>query len=352
MYAGTRRLNTATKSTLPLPIALTMGDPAGIAPEITVLAWKRFSKAKKPFFVISDPDIFASAITKNDLPPVTLIDSPEQCSDVFSDGLPVLPIKLPQPTIPAKPCSKNAPAIIKSIQMAVNYCRDNKASAIVTNPIAKSILYNHGFQHPGHTEFLGELSSEFKQWQSPRGPIMMLCGGGLRVALVSVHCPLHQVIRQITKQSVEQALRVLHQSLEKDFAVKNPKIAMCGVNPHAGEGGSMGIEERDILNPVAQKLRAEGLNISNALPADTVFIEQSRNNYDGVLAMYHDQGLIPVKTLDFHGGTNVTIGLPFIRVSPDHGTGFDIAGKNIAKADSLIAALSMASEISRNRSSS
>jgi 4-hydroxythreonine-4-phosphate dehydrogenase len=325
-----------------------MGDPAGIAPEITALAWKALSSTNNHFFVIGAPEVYAAAFTKAGWPPIKLIDDPAQCSDVFNDGLPVLPIKLPQPAIYGKPCSKNALAIIQSIQMAVDYCRSKKAAAIVTNPIAKSILYQAGFKHPGHTEFLGELARNFTHWQTPHGPIMMLCGGGIRVALVSVHCPLHQVTKQITKQAVEQAARVLHNSLNVDFAITNPKIAMCGLNPHAGEDGTMGIEERDILNPTVQKLRNEGIDISNALPADTVFIEQSRKNYDGVLAMYHDQGLIPVKTLDFHGGTNVTIGLPFIRVSPDHGTGFDIAGKGLARADSLIAALLMANQVSRN----
>lgn len=342
-------MNTVINSAL--PIALTMGDPAGIAPEVTALAWKHLSATDNHFFVIGDTGLYADALNKENLPTIKLIDNPEQCSGVFNDGLPVLPIKLAQPAIYGKPCSDNAPVIIKSIQMAVDYCRNNKASAIVTNPIAKSILYQAGFKHPGHTEFLGELAKEFTHWKTPHGPIMMLCGGGLRVALVSVHCPLHQVTKQITNQSVEQAARVLHNSLQVDFAITNPKITMCGLNPHAGEDGTMGIEERDILNPTAQKLRNQGIDISNALPADTVFIEQSRKNYDGVLAMYHDQGLIPVKTLDFHGGTNVTLGLPFIRVSPDHGTGFDIAGKGLAKADSLIAALTMANQISNNHSS-
>ena len=327
-----------------------MGDPAGIAPEITAIAWKHLSSSDNSFFVIGDPEDYDNAFNKAGLPAVQPIGDPDQCNGIFKDALPILPIKLAQPAVYGKPCSSNATAIIESIQMAVAYCRNNKASAIVTNPIAKSILYQAGFKHPGHTEFLGELAENFTYWKKPHGPIMMLCGGGLRVALVSVHCPLHQVIKQITKQSVERTARVLHNSLKVDFAIENPKIAMCGLNPHAGEDGTIGVEERDILNPAAQNLRNEGIDISDALPADTVFIEQFRKSYDGVLAMYHDQGLIPVKTLDFHGGTNVTIGLPFIRVSPDHGTGFEIAGKNIAKADSLITALSMASQISRNHS--
>ncbi len=335
-----------------LPIALTMGDPAGIAPEITAAAWQQLRDTGFVFFLIGDLQITAQALSRFNLPPPISINDPGQCIDSFADGLPVLPLHLTNAVIPGATDPKNSQMVIQSISMAVDFCKNGQASAIVTNPISKTSLYQAGFAHPGHTEFLGKLASRFPGWSQPRGPIMMLHGGGLRVALATVHCALHEVPKLINQGRIVNSLQVLHASLRHDFAIADPKIALCGLNPHAGEDGALGNEEQNILNPIAADLRNQGLQITDALPADALFREDARKQYDGVLAMYHDQGLIPVKTLDFHGGTNITLGLPFVRVSPDHGTGFDIAGKGIARADSLIAALSMASNIAHNRARS
>jgi len=333
-----------------LPIALTMGDPAGIAPEITAMAWKFYRDTNIRFFLIGHPETIQKALCNISLPNPIKINHPDQCMSAFAQGLPVLPLTLPRQVKPGQPDTDNSPAVIQSIEQAVKYCQSGQASAIVTNPISKASLYEAGFAHPGHTEFLGELATSFANWNSPQGPFMMLSGGGLRVALASVHCALREIPQLIQPRLIGNALQVLHESLQHDFGIKHPRIAMCGLNPHAGEAGAMGIEEITVLNPVAQELREQGMKVTNALPADALFREDSRSQYDGVLAMYHDQGLIPVKTLDFHGGTNITLGLPFVRVSPDHGTGFDIAGKGIARADSLISALDMAKKIARNRS--
>lgn len=343
-------MNIATKQNRIEPIALTMGDPAGIGPEITALAWKHYRKTSLRFFLIGEIKLIQNALANADLAPPIAIRDPSECIEIFATGLPVLPISLPQKVIPGQANSGNAMPTILSIEMAVRLCQSRQASAMVTNPIAKSVLYQAGFAHPGHTEFLGEMASGFSNWLPPKGPIMMLCGGGLRVALATVHSSLAQVPSLITAQTIENSLRVLDKSLQQDFAIRQPRIAICGLNPHAGENGTIGTEEREIIDPIAKDLRQQGINVSNAQSADALFHEESRNRYDGFLAMYHDQGLIPVKTLDFHGGTNVTLGLPFVRVSPDHGTGFDIAGKNLARPDSLIAAISMAQQISQNRS--
>ncbi|PHR62396.1 MAG: 4-hydroxythreonine-4-phosphate dehydrogenase PdxA [Robiginitomaculum sp.] len=326
-----------------------MGDPAGIGPEITAMAWQHLHDTEHQFFLIGDPVIFANALAKIGLPAPRKITDPSQCTIQFTKGLPILPIELATDAKPSQPDPANGPAILRSIEQAVQYCREGKASAMVTNPIAKSVLYKAGFAHPGHTEFLGELAKTFANWKPPHGPIMMLAGGGLRVALVSVHCALSEVPSKITAPNVERAIRVLHTALRQDFDYHAPRIALCALNPHAGEDGAMGREEMEILNPLAKRLRVEGIDVSDSIPADTLFREEARAGYDGVLAMYHDQGLIPVKTLDFHGGTNITLGLPFVRVSPDHGTGFDIAGQGLARPDSLIAALKLATQIAHSR---
>jgi 4-hydroxythreonine-4-phosphate dehydrogenase len=326
-----------------------MGDPSGIGPEITAKAWQELRKTQYPFFIIADVNALKPEFARQGLPAPKIISKPEQTAKVFPSHLPILQIDLKHPAISGTPNSQNGEAIIRSIKMAVGFCQSGQASALVTNPIAKSVLYKAGFSFAGHTEFLGALAGEFPKWPPPKGPVMMLCGGGLRVALVTIHTALQQVPSLITTETVENTVRVLHTALQQDFGIDHPRIAMCGLNPHAGEEASMGSEECDILNPLAAKLREQGMQITDALPADTLFRDDLRPQFDGVLAMYHDQGLIPVKTLDFHGGTNVTLGLPFVRVSPDHGTGFDIAGTGIARPDSLIAALKLASHLGQTR---
>ncbi len=312
------------------PLALTLGDPAGIGPEITHKAWQSLRNENVCFFVIGDPKLY---------PDVSLINAPDQVATYFSNTLPVLPIDCPHIT-PGKPKTSSADAIIKSIEIAVKLAQDGHVSGIVTNPIAKEVLYRAGFSHPGHTEFLAQLT------QAPL-PVMMLCAQDLRVALVTIHMALQDVAETITESLIIRTAKILHNALQQDFGIKNPRIAMAGLNPHAGENGALGHAEVEILNPAATKLRSDGVNISDARPADTLFHAEARLGYDAVLAMYHDQGLIPVKTIDFHGGVNTTLGLPIIRTSPDHGTAFDLAASSStrnsgARPDSLIAAIKAA----------
>jgi len=258
-------------------------------------------------------------------------------ANTFLDHLPVIDIE-----------NTGISAITDSIVMAVTNALEGKASAVVTNPIAKDVLYAAGFNHPGHTEYLGELT---KHEQAPyaQGPVMMLSGGGLRVALETVHMPLIEAAKSISKESVINTATVMYGALQCDFGIKSPRISLSGLNPHAGENGNLGREEINIINPAAEALRDKGITVTNAQSADTLFHAEARQNYDAVLAMYHDQGLIPVKRLDFHGGVNITLGLPIVRTSPDHGTAFNIAGQGIARADSLIAAIKTAHTISNNR---
>lgn len=232
--------------------------------------------------------------------------------------------------------------------MAVDFCLKGQAGAVVTNPIAKHILYAAGFNFPGHTEYLADLT-QAEPCIYTRGPVMMLSAKDLRVALATIHIALKDVPAALHADTIMQTARCLHGALQIDMGVEAPRIAMAGLNPHAGENGALGREELDMLIPLAKTLRAEGINITDPQSADTLFHAEARAGYDAVLAMYHDQGLIPVKTLDFHGGVNTTLGLPIIRTSPDHGTAFAIAGQNIARADSLIAAIKLAQTMTQNR---
>ncbi len=318
-----------------------MGDPAGIGPEITGKTWQGLkANSGAVFFVIGDPSLYENAAP---------IDTPAQAANVFNTALPVLPIDCPPVTL-GTPNENAANAITKSIELAVNFAQSGAASGVVTNPIAKEILYRAGFTFPGHTEYLAALTKDVKP-PYPRGPVMMLSAQDLRVALVTIHMPLRDVPRAVTKISIIKAARTLHGALVTDLGLKNPRIAMTGLNPHAGENGALGKAEQDVINPAAQDLRAQGINITDAQPADTLFHAEAREGYDAVLAMYHDQGLIPVKTLDFHGGVNTTLGLPIIRTSPDHGTAFNIAGAGIARPDSLLAAMKAARTMAAHRHS-
>lgn len=328
-----------------LPIALTMGDPAGIGPEITQAAWQNLrahhqdNTAPSPtFFVIGDPKFYPNA---------QIIKTPDQARAVFAHALPVLPIKCAD-VQSGTPNAKAAPAILRSIDMAVEHALMGTASAVVTNPIAKHVLYEAGFTHPGHTEYLGALT-RFAPTPYPRGPLMMLSAQDLRVALVTIHMPLRDVASNITPQKIIECAEILHGALQCDLGIANPRIAVCGLNPHAGENGALGREEIEIIAPAVKTLRRSGINITDPQSADTLFHAEARTNYDAALCMYHDQGLIPVKTLDFHGGVNTSLGLPIVRTSPDHGTAFAIAGTGQARADSLIAALHLAANIADHR---
>jgi 4-hydroxythreonine-4-phosphate dehydrogenase len=333
-----------------LPLALTMGDPAGVGPIIAWKAWQARQPGQRPVYIIAPSDVLARA-SESGRASLHKIKSPDEAAGVFSLALPVLEIPGPSAS-PGKPDPSNAPAIIESIRLAVEHASAGKAAAVVTNPIAKALLYRAGFKHPGHTEYLAELSAE-RGKKAPRA-VMMLVGGGLRVALVTIHQPLASIVKSLSTNLIVEVGRIVHNDLVHGFGLKHPRLGLCGVNPHAGEDGEIGREEIEIINPAAVKLRAKGIDISDARPGDTVFHEARAHDgkggrFDAVIAMYHDQGLIPVKTLDMWGGVNVTLGLPFIRTSPDHGVAYDAAATGAAKPDSLIAALALADQMARDR---
>jgi 4-hydroxythreonine-4-phosphate dehydrogenase len=321
-----------------------MGDPCGCGPQITAKAWQmRESIGLSPFFVIADPSVFDGLCKTH------IVTSPKQAEIVFNKGLPVLPLsaRLPTRRSIGTPDKAFAPTIIESIETATNLALKGHVAGMVTNPISKAVLYAAGFQHPGHTEYIASLCTQNSGDQIK--PIMMLVGGGLRVALATIHIPLMQVADHLTQNGLIKIGRIVNAAMQTDFGILNPRIAFTGLNPHAGEDGTIGREEIDIIDPAAETLRAEGVNISNARPGDTVFHEALQGQYDTVIAMSHDQGLIPVKTLDMWGGVNTTLGLPIIRTSPDHGTAYDAAATGTARPDSLIAALKLATDMAANR---
>lgn len=332
-----------------LPLAMTMGDPAGVGPIIAWKAWEHVRKrGGRPFYVIAPPDVLAASSRALGLDAkLETIPETGNALTAFPHALPVLPIDGPVATF-GQPDPATAPTVIESIRLAVEHVRAERAAAVVTNPIAKALLYRAGFKHPGHTEYLAELAADGGK---PPRPVMMLVGGGLRVALVTIHKPLAAVIPSLSADLIAETARIVHAALKRDFGLPAPRIGLCGVNPHAGEDGEIGREEIEIVNPAAKRLRAEGIDISDARPGDTIFHEARNGRWDAIVAMYHDQGLIPVKTLDMWGGVNVTLGLPFIRTSPDHGVAYDAAAAGAANADSLIAALTLADAMARARAS-
>jgi 4-hydroxythreonine-4-phosphate dehydrogenase len=336
-------MNARPKTTLP-PLALTMGEPAGIGGEITLKAWAALRESGPAFVVLDDParlehisDVLRLQV------PVQEVGSMAEGAAVFGDALPVLAQPMHSLSEPGKPDPAQAPAIIESIRRAVELTRANEASGVVTNPIQKSNLTAAGFKFPGHTEYLEHLAGDGFRAQ------MMLAGRGLRVVLVTVHEPLRQAIARLTTDMIVDAGLRAAKALRDEIGLKNPRIAVAGLNPHAGENGTLGAEDDAIVAPAVRALQAAGINAFGPLPPDTMFTSMARKGYDCALCLYHDQGLIPLKTLDMMGGVNVTLGLPFVRTSPDHGTALDIAGKGIAKATSLIAAFRMAAKLSAHR---
>ena len=327
------------------PLALTLGDPAGIGPEIVVKAWRALRLEGIPFFVVGDAQAVASA---DNASTVRMISSPDEVTDVFADAIPVLDLPLTTPVVPGQPSPASAASIIQWIETAVGLVLSGAASGVVTAPIAKAPLYAAGFKFPGHTEFLGELTSA-ASFEGARGPIMMLTAADLRATLVTVHEPLSKVAGKLTLEAIVQAGLVTAQAMRRDFGIAAPRIAVAGLNPHAGESGTIGQEEVNLVEPAVRALRELGVDAKGPYPADTMFPAEVRATYDAALCLYHDQALIPVKMLDFWGGVNVTLGLPIVRTSPDHGTAFDIAGRGIARPDSLIAAIRLAAEIAQRR---
>jgi 4-hydroxythreonine-4-phosphate dehydrogenase len=325
------------------PLAMTMGDPAGIGPELALAAW-RDRKPAAPFLVFAAPGILAAAAKRMGFKVPIIETDPAGARAAFSNGLPVVSLKNAVEDAPGRPSPANAAATIESIERAVEAVHQGEARAVVTNPIAKATLYQAGFKHPGHTEYLGALA---KAWDSPAFPVMMIWSGTLKVVPVTIHIPLADVPKALTAELIIRTARVVDHDLRARFGVKRPRLAVAGLNPHAGEGGAMGREEMTIIGPAIEALKAEGIDVVGPLSADTMFHAKARARYDVALTMYHDQGLIPVKTLAFDEGVNVTLGLPFVRTSPDHGTAFDIAGKGVANPASLIAALKLADRLTR-----
>ncbi|MBU1273010.1 MAG: 4-hydroxythreonine-4-phosphate dehydrogenase PdxA [Alphaproteobacteria bacterium] len=325
------------------PLVLTLGEPAGVGPEIVAAAWNALKTEPLAFAVIGDADLLRAQGVL-----VVEINTPADALQPFGRALPVIHRPLPAAVEVGRPDPANAPAVADGIEEAVSFVLSGEASGLVTAPIAKAPMYASGFRFPGHTEFIAELTAD-APYPGTRGPVMMLTARDLRACLVTIHVALGQVAELITADRVARTARVVHESLKRDFAIARPRLAMAALNPHAGEGGALGVEEIETLRPVAAQLRAEGIDITDPRPADTLFHDEARAGYDAALCMYHDQALIPVKTLDFWGGVNVSLGLPIIRTSPDHGTGFDIAGQGIARADSLIAAVRLASEMAAAR---
>ena len=326
------------------PLLLTMGEPAGIGGEIALKAWLRRGEGLPVFAAIDDPARLAALAARFGLAvPVRTIGAPQEAAAVFAAALPVLAQPLSAPVVPGRPSAATAAAVIGAIERAARWALAGEAAAIVTNPIQKKPLYDAGFAHPGHTEFLGALA----ELEAP--PAMMLAAAELRVVPVTIHRPLAEVPKVLTTAEIVRIGRITAAALARDFGVARPRLAVAGLNPHAGEAGSMGDEDETIVAPAVDALRAAGIEVTGPLPADTMFHAAARARYDAALCMYHDQALIPIKTLAFDRAVNVTLGLPFIRTSPDHGTALDIAGKGVASPESLIAALKMAAAMAACR---
>jgi 4-hydroxythreonine-4-phosphate dehydrogenase len=324
------------------PLALTMGDPAGIGPELTLRAWTARASLDAPFFALADPRALGALARRLGLEAPIAEVSPAEASAAFARALPVVALSAPADARPGEPDPAFAAATIEAIERAVGYVRSGEARALVTNPIAKATLYAAGFKFPGHTEFLGALA---ERWGAPARPVMMIWSPALAVVPVTIHVALSEVPTLLTRELIVSTARIVAADMKRRFGLARPRLALAGLNPHAGEGGAMGREEIDTIGPAVADLRAEGFDAVGPLPADTMFHAAARARYDVALTMYHDQGLIPAKTLAFDSGVNVTLGLPFVRTSPDHGTAFDIAGKGLANPASLIEALRLAARL-------
>lgn len=330
------------------PLAVTMGEPGGIGPDVTLTAWtRRRAESLPPFYVIGDPALHARRARALGLTVAIEVATPETAAEIFPRALPVVDLGMPVVGEPGQLTDGDAGAVVASIERAVEDVRLGRAAAVVTNPIHKHALYRAGFTHPGHTEFLGDLARAFAA--PPDGvawrPVMMLAGPDMRTVPVTVHVSLARAARDLSTETIVETARIVAADLTRRFHLPSPRLAIAGLNPHAGEDGAMGREDLDVIAPAVAQLRAEGIDARGPLPADTLFHARARAGWDAALCMYHDQALIPVKTLAFDETVNVTLGLPFVRTSPDHGTALDIAGKGLALPDSLMAAIRMAAEM-------
>ena len=328
------------KSTAPL--ALTIGEPAGIGPEIALKAWQAASDSElPPFVLLGDVDVMGTQSERLGIP-IAQIESVDTGSRIFPEALPVFHIPFAQQPVLGVPSQATAQGVLNAIKMAVDLCLTGEARAVITNPIQKSVLQHAGFSHPGHTEYLAHLS---QQAGHAATPVMMLANEKLRAIPVTIHIALSAVPESLTKDIIVDTARIAHGDLQSRFGIAVPRLAFAGLNPHAGEDGAFGDEDERVIAPAIAQLRAEGIDAAGPLPADTMFHDEARDKYDVAICMYHDQALIPVKTLGFHDGVNVTLGLPFVRTSPDHGTALNLAGTGTARPDSLIAALKLADRL-------
>ncbi len=321
-----------------------MGDPAGIGGELTLRAWQLLRRGPVCFVALDDPERLRALAGAFGLEvPIAVVPDPAAAVTVFPDALPLLPVPLAASPRPGEPDRANAAAVLASIERAAALAMRGAVGAVVTNPINKAALYDAGFPYPGHTEFLAALTGGRGQ------PIMMLASPALRVVPVTVHASLRKSLEMITRQRIVAAAHTTAAALRRDFGLDAPRLAVAGLNPHAGEQGALGDEETTIIGPAIDELRRGGLDVSGPWPPDTMFTVAARTRYDVAICMYHDQALIPLKTLDMARGVNVTLGLPIVRTSPDHGTAYDVAGKGVADPSSLIAALTLAAEITVRR---
>jgi len=328
---------------MPAPLALSLGDPAGVGPEITAKAWRALKDDGPAFVVIGDRDLLAAQGAPT-IEAASLADAARS----FAEALPVLHQPVSAPVQAGVPSPAHASAIVGWIETATALALTGEASGVVTAPIAKAPLYAAGFKFPGHTEFLAELTAEAPM-AGERGPVMMLASGDLRTVLVTIHEPYARAPALLSVERIVHVAQVTAEALIRDFGVAHPRLAVAGLNPHAGESGQIGREEVEVIAPAVAALRRKGIDAVGPRPADTLFHAEARQTYDAAVCMYHDQALIPVKMLDFWGGVNVTLGLPIVRVSPDHGTGYDVAGQGVARPDSLIAAVRAAAAIAERR---
>jgi 4-hydroxythreonine-4-phosphate dehydrogenase len=330
-----------------LPLALTLGEPAGIGPDLTIQIWRQRAELGLPaFYLVGDPDFIRRRAQLLGTALDVQVVEPSQAGEAFTRALPIVPLEAPVSALPGKPDASSAPAAIASIRRAVADVLAGNAAAVVTNPVAKNVLYRSGFAEPGHTEFLAKLAQDATGMQLR--PVMMLWAPELAVVPVTIHLPLRDVVSRLTSDLIVESGKIVERDLRERFRIARPRLAVAGLNPHAGEAGSLGEEDHMIVEPAVKRLQSDGIDVIGPLPADSLFHARARATYDVALCMYHDQALIPIKTLAFDHAVNVTLGLPFVRTSPDHGTAFDIAGTGGAKPLSLVAAILLAARLSAN----
>lgn len=325
-------------------IAVTMGEPAGIGGEIVCMAWARHASELTPLVLIDDPDRIASLADVIGYPvSVETVSNAAEAVAVWPDAIPVLPLHLSAPVEPGRVDPANAQAVIASLDRAIALVESGDAAALVTNPIQKSVLYAAGFNEPGHTEYLAKVT------KADSAPVMMLAGPELRVVPVTIHTSLADAVQTLRTEDIIHCAVVTADALRRDFGIAQPRLAIAALNPHAGEDGAWGTEEASVIAPAVAKIRARGIDVNGPAAADTLFHREARRSYDAIICMYHDQALIPLKTLDFHRSVNVTLGLSIIRTSPDHGTALDIAGTGRADPTSFVEAVKLAAFLAGRR---